>query len=194
VLGQRLGWPVSLACVGAHFICRYDDGRKVFNVETTRLGGGDWISPPDRYFMHECEDKIPQRAVDCGSDLRALTRREMLGIFFGARARHLENTARLTECEPDYLVARYLFPRNRHLYIAQNQVSVQNSAELFEPDEKGHPIELSRWLQDLVRLAPWVRKSSKKPIEDTKKPQEKRNGGIQSVDAALEAIYGGTAH
>ena len=80
VLGQRLGWPLSLACVGPHFICRYDDGQKVFNIEATRPGG-DWISPPDRYYLNECEDKIPQRAVDCGSDLRALSRREMLGVF-----------------------------------------------------------------------------------------------------------------
>ena len=84
VLGRRLGLPVSLACVGAHFICRYDDGRKVFNIEATFVDGGDWCSPPDRYYLREYENKIPQRAVDCGSDLRALTPREMLAVFFGA--------------------------------------------------------------------------------------------------------------
>jgi len=190
VLGQRLGWPVSLACVGSHFICRYDDGGKVFNIETTQVDGGEWSSPPDRFYLQECEWRIPQRAVDCGSDLRALTRREMLGAFFGARARHLENINRFNEAEPDYLVARYLFPRNRQLYISQNQVSVQNSMELFEPGEKGHPIELAHWLQEVVQVAPWLRKQPQQII--VPKPQEKRNDS-RSVDAVLQAIYGGSA-
>jgi hypothetical protein len=156
VLAQRLGWPVSLATVGPHFICRVDDGKKVINIEASDTTDGDWSSPPDRYYLQERgERSIPQRAVDCGSDLRALTPREMLGVFFGLRARHLENVNCLREAEPDYLVARYLFPRNRQLYINQNQVSVQNSMELFVPGEKGHPIELAYWLREVVSKAPW---------------------------------------
>jgi hypothetical protein len=83
----------------------------------------------------------------------------MLGLFLGLRARHLENTNRMTDAEPDYLLARYLFPTNRCLYIAQNQTSVQCSMDLFEPHEKGHPMELAHWLQDVVRIAPWTRKA-----------------------------------
>jgi hypothetical protein len=86
----------------------------------------------------------------CGSDLRAVTPHEMLGLFFGLRARHLENINRFEEAEPDYLLARYLFPQNRHLAIAQHQVSVQLYQHLFEPPEKGHPIELADWLRQVV--------------------------------------------
>ena len=154
-LGWRMGWPVSLACVGSHFICRYDDGEVVHNIEATNNTGGGFTSPPDEYYLKRYH--LPAKAVRCGSDLRAVAPREMLGLFFGLRARHFENTNRLGEAEGDYLVARYLFPRNRQLYIGQNQASVQCSMELFEPGEKGHPTELACWLQDVVRLEPWNR-------------------------------------
>ncbi len=157
VLGRRLGWPVSLACVGSHFVCRFDDGEKVINIETTDTGRDGFATPADERLMEK--NHLPRKAVECGSDLRSLTPREMLGQFFGLRARHYENTVRLPEAERDYLLARYLFPQNRQLYVAQNQISVQVSMDLFEPHEKGHPAELAHWLQQVVRLVPWKRKN-----------------------------------
>jgi len=178
----RLGWPVRLACAGSHFLARYDDGEKIFNVEVTASGhdGGGFVSPSDKWYMEEYD--IPKRAQECGSDLRAVTPREMLGLFVGLRARHLENTHRMAEAEPDYLLARHLFPKNRFLYIAQNQVSVQCSTKLFELHEKGHPVELAHWLQDVVREAPWQRKS----IQRTYQPKEKYNGS--HIDAIVQEV------
>ncbi len=157
VLGRRIGLPVSLACVGSHFLCRLDDGTKTINIETTDTGRGGFSSQADQYVLDK--HNLPAKAQTCGSDLRAVTPREMLAIFLSARARHLENTDRMAEAEPDYLLARYLFPRNRQLYVAQNRVSVQCSMHLFEPHEQGHPVELARWLQQVVYLAPWTRKT-----------------------------------
>jgi hypothetical protein len=183
-LGWRLGWPVSLACVGAHFICRFDDGQKVFNIEATNPGeDGTFSSPQDEYYRQEY--KLPQCAVDCGSDLRAVKSRELMGLFVGARARHYENTSRYAEAESDYLLARHLFPTNRKLYIAQNQNSVQQSMDLFEPGEKGHPIELAQWLQEVVQVAPWNRK----PVKQAQKAQEKTNG--RHIDAIFEQVFVG---
>ena len=28
---------------------------------------------------------------------------------------------------------------------------------MFEPGERGHPVELSTWLQEVVRMQPWLR-------------------------------------
>jgi hypothetical protein len=198
VLARRLGWPVSLACVGPHFIARFDDGQKVLNVEATVSGDGRGLSsPPDRYFVHErSKGRIPQRAVDCGSDLRGLTPREMLAVFFGARARHLENVHCFGDAERDYLVARYLFPRNRQLYINQNQVSVQNSMDLFDPGEKGHPIELATWLRQVVEVAPWTRRTAAAPpggqIDAPTTTRKDECHVNRCTDAALEAIFGGS--
>ena len=87
--------------------------------------------------------------------MRAIAPREMLGLFiqdFGAR--HLEDIGYHTEAEPDYLLGRYLFPRNRNLYIAQNQTSIQCSMDRFEPNREGHPVELAQWLRQVVHAAP----------------------------------------
>ena len=194
VLGRRIGLPVSLACIGSHFLCRFDDGRKSFNIEATQTGGQGFSSQTDDFVL--AKHHVPAKAMRCGSDLRAVTPREMLGLFLGLRARHLENTRRMREAEPDYLLARYLFPENRFLYVAQNQVSVQLSARLFEPGEKGHPIELAHWLQDVVRIAPWTRLPFDS-ILDQKIPttipiqQVKEKKNVSHVDAVFQQIFVG---
>jgi hypothetical protein len=187
VLGRRIGLPVSLACVGSHYICRYDDGKKKFNIETTETGRRGFSSQTDEYVLNW--QKIPAKAKACGSDLRPVTPREMLGLFLGLRARHLENTLRMAEAEPDYLLARYLFPGSRYLYIAQNQVSVQRSAFLFEPGEKGHPIELASWLRQVVSLAPWARKSQQSLPITSQESKEKKH--VRHVDAVFQQIFVG---
>jgi hypothetical protein len=151
-LGWRLGWPVSLACAGAHFLCRYDDGKVTHNIEATKSGLGGFQSHPDSFYLKEYG--LPEKAVRCGSDLRALTPTELLGVFIGLRGRFWDNTGRMTEADADYLLARALCPRNRYLYHAQMQASVQESMDLFEPGERDHPIELASWLQEVVRVAP----------------------------------------
>jgi hypothetical protein len=115
----------------------------------------------------------------------------MLGLFLEFRARHLENTNRMSDAEPDYLLARYLFPTNRYLYIAQNQVSVQCSMNLFEPHEKGHPVELAHWLQDVVRKAPWIwnaqQKQNHEAQQSTQQSKEKKNG--KNIDALFQEAF-----
>jgi hypothetical protein len=58
-LGWRLGWPVSLACVGSHLICRYDDGKSTHNIEATRTGGGGFHSHPDDFYSKHtaCQER-----------------------------------------------------------------------------------------------------------------------------------------
>jgi hypothetical protein len=144
---------VSLACVGSHFICRFDDGQKTFNIEATNPGDdGTFSSPPDHYYRQE--HHIPPRAVECGSDLRAVAPRELLGLFVGARARHFENTGRFAEAEQDYLLARYLFPSHRCLYVAQSNISILNSMQRFGPGEEGHPVKLAKLLHEVASFDP----------------------------------------
>jgi hypothetical protein len=152
-LAWRLHWPVSLACVGQHKICRYDDGKVTHNIEATKTGGGGFHSHPDDYYLKNY--RLPGKAVECGSDLRALTPREMLGLFIGLRGRHFHNSGQSLLGETDYLLARSLFPRNRSLQFDQIMASIQNGMELFEDWERGHPVELASWLQEVVRVAPW---------------------------------------
>jgi hypothetical protein len=154
-LGWRLNWPVSLACVWSHFVCRYDDGKVRHNIEATKNGRGGFHSHPDKYYMEQ--HRLPRRAVACGSDLAALSPREMLGTFVGLRARHYSDTGRYRQAEQDYLLARYLFPKNRYLHFCQVMASVQTAAYMFETSERGHPVKLADWLREMVRPSPWGR-------------------------------------
>ena len=39
-IGRRLGWPVGLACANSHYVCRFDDGQVIYNIEATDTGRG----------------------------------------------------------------------------------------------------------------------------------------------------------
>ena len=140
-IGWRLGWPVSLACVKSHFVCRYDDGKVTHNIEATQAGYGGFKSDPDDYLIRE--HGLPEVALSSGSDLRALRPREVLGVFFGLRGRHMRDTGRRWEAEVDYLLARCLFPNNRRLYIDAMALAVPRGAALFESGELGSPQSLA---------------------------------------------------
>ena len=143
-LGWRLGWPVSLACVNHHQVCRFDDGQVTYNIEATQTGIGGFKAPPDAYCIEQYD--LSPKAISSGSDLRAITPRELLGIFLGFRGRHMRDTNRRAEAESDYLLARYLFPSNRKLYINATEVSVERSLGRFEIGEKGSASSLADWL------------------------------------------------
>jgi len=149
-LGWRLGWPVSLACVRSHYICRYDDGQVIHNIEATQAGYGGFKSDPDVHLIERYE--LPPKAISSGSDLRAVSPRELLGIFLGFRGRHMRDTGRWDEAERDYLLARHLFPSNRKLYIDATGVAVERSVQLFEPGELGSPQSLVDWLNTQYRM------------------------------------------
>ncbi len=149
-IGWRLGWPVSLAAVGPHFICRYDDGTVTHNIEATKNGGGGFHSHPDEYYLQE--NGLSPKAITCGSDLRAVTPRKMLGLFFGARARHYNNTDRHEAAESDYLLARWLFPQNRRLYLGQNLESARASFHRFAATEAGHPARMAEWFRQVAEF------------------------------------------
>lgn len=181
VLGRRIGLPVSLACVGSHLICRFDDGTKTINIESTDTGRGGFASPTDDELLVKYE--LPRKAQQCGSDLRSVTPREMLGLFLAARARHFENTHHLAEALRDYLLARHLFPRSRQLCIEQTNVSIVRSMQLFEPDETGHPTELGQRLRESFVVAP----GTEKIVQRVEKPKENHNGNC--VDTVLQEMF-----
>jgi hypothetical protein len=179
-----VGLPVYMACAWAHCFCRFEDGKKTINIETTNTGKGAFSLPSDEDIL--AEENLPSIAKECGSDLRGLTPREMLAMFVMSRGRHYDDTRRLEEAERDYLLARYLFPRHRRLHMSQTQLSVLGSLGLFNPDEKGHLVGLYKWLQKVVHDAPWERKPRDERIKKNPKPEEKTNG--HCVDAVFQQI------
>jgi hypothetical protein len=136
-LAWRLGWSVSLACAGNHFYLKYDDGKTHHNIETTNNRDGAFQSHPDEYYRKT--ERIPDIAVRCGSDLRALLPRELMGVFVALRGRHFRDVGNIREAEKDFLLSRYLFPNYRVASREQIAISVKLNASRFEPHEAGHP-------------------------------------------------------
>ncbi len=154
--GGRMGWPVSLACVGTHFVCRYDDGEIAWNVETTDTGKGGWSCRTDEQYQTDVD--IPISALRCGSDLRALSRRELLGVFVALRARHIcdigkstQDEGKMLKSESDWLLSRYLFPLRQDTYRFQMAISAMRGETLFDTEETGHPVTFADFLEGTYR-------------------------------------------
>lgn len=142
-IGWRMGWQVSVACAGSHSFLRYDDGNATFNMEVaTSLEQGFWARSDEDIIA---EKRLPPEAVACGSDMKALSPRERLGVFIGLRARHFKNLGEMERnrewlrlAERDYLLARWLFPAHREHNKMLLHYSAYFSDERFDRREAGH--------------------------------------------------------
>lgn len=160
-VARRLGWPVSLACVAGHFISRYDDGAVVHNIEMSRVEDGTYASDPDEVYIEKF--KLRKRAVECGSDLRALSMREMIGTFLSLRARHRIDVGLKMEADQDYALSRAIFPTYRHAYIGAMEPAIRRGATLFDKDELGHPDSL---FHDFApTLSPHIYRQYARPVD-----------------------------
>jgi len=141
-ISRRLGWPVALAAAGPHFISRYDDGMVTHNIELSSVSDGTFASDDDGFYMKRFG--LPERAVDCGSDLRKLTVREMIGVFVALRGRHFADTGRSDRADGDFALSRVLFPQYRRGYIGSMVPMLRRGARLFDQGETGHPESVFR--------------------------------------------------
>ena len=143
-MSRRLGWPVSLACAAGHIFSRFDDGRTHWNIDPARVEPGMFFEDSDEGFMRRYN--LPPKAISCGSDLRSLTGREMLGLFLSLRARYFADNDETESAETSYCLARALFPRHRATYIAARHQTLTRGKWLFETGELGHPHSLYEML------------------------------------------------
>lgn len=144
-IGRRLGWPVSLACIDSHFVCRYNDGKKVYNFETTNTGHGGFSVGTDTEYIEK--EKLAPMSTSSGSDLRSLSAREMLGAFIALRGRYYNDTNQVELADSDYTLARWAFPKSRIIYIKSFAPLVWRGTQLFESSESGHPLSFVDFLQ-----------------------------------------------
>lgn len=103
-LGEAVGLPIKGVNANDHFFCRWDGHGYVSNIEPT--GGGGW-SPDEDYIR---DMKISKEQLRSGAYMRSLTKRELIGNFFFARAsfysatgrpdKALEDFARVVACNP----------------------------------------------------------------------------------------------
>ena len=139
-MSRRMGWPVSIACAQSHYISRFDDGEVIYNIEATNTRAGTFDSEPDSEYIERFN--LTKKAIACGSDLRRLTAREMLGTFLVSRARHFQDIGDWENSDLSYSLSRAVFPKYRKGYIAAMVHTMRRGEQLFEADEVGHPKSL----------------------------------------------------
>jgi hypothetical protein len=148
-----MGWPVSLCSTGTHWVSRYDDGKAAYIIECSKIDNSGFFSAdPDSYYIERF--KLPMRALRCGSELRKLTAREMLGAALARSARHHVDVRKWQRADSDYSLARHLFPNHRQTHMRACATMVKLSANIFEPHETGH---MNSFFEDLCpQMAPDV--------------------------------------
>lgn len=143
-IARRIGWPVGLACADSHYVCRYDDGQRVYNIEATDTGRGGFAESSDQDYIET--EGVSRKAIAVGSDLCKLTAREMLGVFVQARARHYADTGKVDLAARDYALAHTMFPNSRKVYIGLVGNLLPVGEKLFVQNELGHPMSLASFL------------------------------------------------
>ena len=165
-LGRRLGWPVSLSSVRSHTVCRFDDGKNVYNIEATDTDkGGMFSAGTDAEYVERFQ--LPSIAKECGSDLNRMSAREMLGYFITLRARHFADTGRMDLADRDYSLARSLIPNHRRTYMASMEAAVAKGEKIFALQEVGHPRGLANHLQSLYSSS-----RTQSPFDDVERINE----------------------
>lgn len=136
-VAHRLGWPLKGVVAADHMWCRWDDGKKRFNLEatSTKSGGGEgsFSTPPDEAYRTDLN--IPAKAVEVGSDMATLTARQTLGVYLQQRAGYYRETGKCAQAEEDLLLARVCFPANRDIFRNLLMVMDDRAKGLYSPDE-----------------------------------------------------------
>jgi hypothetical protein len=137
-ISRRMGWPVSLCSVYYHWLSRFDNGKSVHTIETSKIDAEGHVgSSPDEWYIRKFE--IPPKAIECGSEMRSLTAREMIGAFLACRGRHYADIRRHDLADVTFALARHLFPNHRQTYArALDAAMLSRGRTLFEQGEKHH--------------------------------------------------------
>jgi hypothetical protein len=145
-VGYRLGWPIKAVVASDHMWCRWDDGKKRFNLEATSNTSdgqqGTFSSPPDDAYR--ADFKIPPMAEAVRSDLVTLTARQTLGVYLQQRAGYWRAKGKLSNAESDLHLALHCFPENRDIFRALLAAMDERAKELFTPEES---TQLFSWIQ-----------------------------------------------
>lgn len=166
---RKMGWPVSLAVAKSHLLSRFDDRQVLHNIEATSTHPGAFCSEEDSFYVKKYS--LPRRAIECGSDLRKLSMREMLGVFLALVGRHYMDTGQVEAADTVYPLSRTLFPRYRNAYIGAMIPAITRGKQLFDPNELGHPDALFDDPGSDVRAAV----GSIPPVENTTTYARERN-------------------
>lgn len=139
-IARRMGWPVALAPVESHTVCRFDDGEVAYNIETTHTDKGGFSAGTEQDYAKEF--RLPPCAFTEADTLETMSAREMLAYFISLRGRYYWDTGQWEKADQDHSLARSLLPRHRRLLLASMELSIQRSNQIFNKREPRHPFKV----------------------------------------------------
>lgn len=145
VIGQRLGVPVHLVAIGRHYFIRWEEQGYRMNIEPTIVDSVS-VTPDDSVYM-EIEGLSREQLT--GSDLRNLTRREVVGHLLFARSAYWATKGQEHSSQQRYDLsrARQLAPDDQA--ISKSYEAVFNRVGIKQPptsiksqpkEQNGNPI------------------------------------------------------
>lgn len=140
-IARRMGWPVALAPVENHTVCRFDDGEVAYNIETTHTDKGGFSAGTQADYAKEFN--LPACAFTEADTLETMSAREMLAYFIALRGRYYWDTGQWEKADQDTSLARSLLPRHRKILLASFELGIQRSDQLFASSEKRTPVKLA---------------------------------------------------
>ena len=139
-IARRMGWPVALAPVENHTVCRFDDGEVAYNIETTHTDKGGFSAGTEEDYARQFN--LPDCAFTEADTLETMSAREMLAYFIAMRGRYYWDTGQWEKADQDTSLARSLLPRHRGLLLASFELGIHRSDQLFASGEQRHPLNL----------------------------------------------------
>jgi regulator of sirC expression with transglutaminase-like and TPR domain len=116
VIGERLGMPIHLVAIGKHYFIRWEEPGYRMNIEPTIVDRVS-VTPEDSVYL-EIEGMTREQLK--GSDLRNLTRREVVGNLFFARSGYWATKG------PEH-VAQQCFDLARGRHLAPDDPGISDS-------------------------------------------------------------------
>jgi regulator of sirC expression with transglutaminase-like and TPR domain len=123
-LGEALGYPIKGVNANDHFFCRWDGGGYTSNIEATSGGG----NASDEQYIRDMN--VTKEQIQSGAYMRSLSKREVVGNFFFARAGCFAIHGMTAQAHRDLLKVVACNPREVDAYANLAELSARRAHEL----------------------------------------------------------------
>ena len=126
VIGQRFGLPVHLVAVGKHYFIRWEEPGYRMNIEPTIVNRVA-VTPDDSVYL-ETEGLTGEHLK--GSDLRNLSRREVVGQLLFARSAYWATKG------PEFVAAQHRDLAQAHVLAPDDAAILRSHEAVFRADRE----------------------------------------------------------
>jgi len=133
LLAEQLNWPLYGVVISDHMFCRWDEGKDCYrtNIDAVTLGRS---SPPD--WFYEQDYGATKEEIKNSIYMKNLSKKQMIGQFFYARAMHWEAMGDLDNAIADIRRAMNLTGKDPFMGKFLARVKMKQNQHYREVSEK----------------------------------------------------------